>query len=147
MSVDKMSVKTKTKFQKLLAKIAGYEESVEPKTKEQKLLNEIAESGGSSGGGGGANVLTLYIGTDDRVTPWAYKNPERNAEYETYDEARTAIVNASSIKLFADDNTIVFPLFASAQYTPETQTRTVSVTALNNGEPMPITLFSGSGPK
>lgn len=96
MSVDKMSVKTKTKFQKLLAKIAGYEESVEPKTKEQKLLNEIAESGGSSGGGG-ANVLTLYLGEKDGM-PWAYKDEEHTEEYATAEEAENALNNAIIIK-------------------------------------------------
>lgn len=51
---------------------------------------------GDSVPGGGANVLTLYAGQKDNRA-WCYKNPERTEEYESYDEAKSALENADAI--------------------------------------------------
>lgn len=115
MSEQSQNIKPKNRLQHLLAKIAGNDtaKAVKPKMKNEFYLNEIAEEGGGGGGGGGANVLTLYGGLKGQmpnVTPWLYKDAERSSEYETYEEAESALNSASIIKVCADTGLVSFPI-------------------------------------
>lgn len=80
---------------------------IEPKTRMEYFLNKIAdavngesESGGSGGSGGGANVLTLYItGEDPSSSYTAFKDSSRTQTFETYEEAKNAVISADIIKI------------------------------------------------
>lgn len=85
---------------------------IEPKTRMEYFLNKIADavnveggSSGSGGSGGGANVLTLYItGEDPSSSYTAFKDSSRTQTFETYEEAKNAVISADIIKIMVDHN-------------------------------------------